>query len=193
VWLGSKTRPSRVFLFLFRWLLFRVMFWSALVKWFSGDDSWRNMTALRYHFESQPLPTWTSWYAHHSPNWMLAVSCAVMFFIEFVVPLTYFMPRRTRMLGFWLTVLLQVNIMATGNYGFFNILAIVLAFSLLDDAAVSTVTARPADLPAATGAIPAVAGHADRARHLPADMDRPASIDFAGRSVGRRRSPSCAT
>src|SRR5439155_24699265 len=90
-----------------------------------------------YHFETQPLPTWTSWYAHHSPHWMLSFSCAAMFFIEFIVPFFYFLPRRTRLLGFWLTVLLQVNIMITGNYGFFNILAIALAVTLLDDPALA--------------------------------------------------------
>lgn len=135
----SSKPPSRIVLFMLRWLLFRLMFLSALVKWFSGDESWRDMTALRYHFETQPIPTWTSWYAHHSPPWMLATSCAIMFFIEAIVPLLYFLPRRTRMLGFWLTVLLQVNIMATGNYGFFNPLAIVLAVTLLDDAAIARV------------------------------------------------------
>ncbi len=131
--------PSRIVLFMLRWLLFRLMFLSALVKWFSGDDSWRDMTALRYHFETQPIPTWTSWYAHHSPPWMLATSCAIMFFIEGIVPFFYFLPRRSRMLGFWLTVLLQVNIMASGNYGFFNLLTIVLAVTLLDDAAIARV------------------------------------------------------
>ncbi len=137
LWAGSKQRPSRIVLFLIRWLLFRLMFLSALVKWFSGDETWRNMTALRFHFETQPIPTWTSWYAHNSPHWMLAFGCFAMFFIEGIVPFLYFAPRRARMFAFWLTVLLQLTIMATGNYGFFNLLTIVLAFSLLDDAAVA--------------------------------------------------------
>ena len=140
LWLGSKTRPSPVVLFLIRWLLFRLMFWSALVKWFSGDEAWRMMRALRHHFETQPIPTWTSWYAHYAPSWLLAISCAAMFIIEFIVPFFYFFPRRTRMLAFWLTVIFQLGIMATGNYGFFNILAIVLAVSLLDDVAIAKVT-----------------------------------------------------
>ncbi|MEA2733831.1 MAG: hypothetical protein QOE14_282, partial [Humisphaera sp.] len=140
LWIGSTTRPSRIALFLIRWLLFRLMFWSALVKWFSGDATWRSMQALRHHFETQPLPTWTSWYAHHAPTWLLAIACAAMFFIEFVVPLFYFFPRRARLWAFWLTVVFQLGIMATGNYGFFNILAIVLAVSLLDDVAVAKIT-----------------------------------------------------
>jgi hypothetical protein len=118
------------------------MFLSAIVKWVS-DDNWRNMSALRYHFETQPIPTWTSWHAHWSPHLLLSIACFGMFVIEGIVPFLYFMPRRTRMLGFWMTVLLQVSIMATGNYGFFNVLAIVLAFSLLDDAAVARLYSLP--------------------------------------------------
>src|SRR6185437_8257829 len=60
----------------------------------------------------------------------------------------YFAPRRTRMFAFWLTVLFQLTIMATGNYGFFNLLTIVLAFSLLDDAAIARLFRRkPPELP----------------------------------------------
>jgi hypothetical protein len=139
LWVNSKTPPSRIVLFLLRFLLFRLMLLSAIVKWFSGDDAWRNMTALRWHFETQPLPTWTSWYAHFSPHWMLAIGCFVMFFVEAIVPFLYFAPRRTRMLAFWLTVLLQLTIMATGNYGFFNLLTIVLTLVLLDDPAIAKV------------------------------------------------------
>jgi hypothetical protein len=142
LWVRARTPPSRVVLFLVRWLLFRLMFLSALTKWLWRDECWRDMSALRYHFETQPLPTWTSWYAHHSPPWLLAMSCIIMFVIEGLVPFLYFFPRRTRMAAFWLTVLLQVGIMATGNYGFFNLLAILLAVSLLDDAALARVVRR---------------------------------------------------
>jgi hypothetical protein len=70
---------------------------------------------------------------------MLAVGCFAMFVIEGIVPFLYFAPRRTRMLAFWLTILLQVEIALTGNYGFFNVLTIVLALSLLDDAAIARI------------------------------------------------------
>jgi len=59
--------PSRVVLWLLRWLLFRLMFESCCVKWFSGDPTWRNLTALTFHYETQPLPTWIGWYAHQLP------------------------------------------------------------------------------------------------------------------------------
>ena len=140
LWAGARNAPpSRIVLFMLRWLLFRLMVLSALVKWFANDDCWRKMTALRYHFETQPIPTSTSWYAHHNPHWLLAVACFCMFVTEGIIPFLYFAPRRTRMLAFWLTVLFQLSIMATGNYGFFNVLTIVLAVTLLDDSAVARV------------------------------------------------------
>src|SRR5439155_4850473 len=50
LWVGTRSsRPSRVVLFLVRWLLFRLMFLSAITKWTAGDSSWHDMTALRYH------------------------------------------------------------------------------------------------------------------------------------------------
>jgi hypothetical protein len=140
LWAGARNAPpSRMILFMLRWLLFRLMLLSALVKLFATDDCWRKMTALRYHFETQPIPTWTSWYAHHNSHGLLAVACFFMFITEGLIPFLYFAPRRTRMLAFWLTVLFQLSIMATGNYGFFNLLTIVLAVTLLDDSAIARV------------------------------------------------------
>ena len=52
---------------LLRWLLFRLMFESGCVKLLSSDPSWWNLTALRVHYETQPLPTWIGWHAHQLP------------------------------------------------------------------------------------------------------------------------------
>jgi lipase maturation factor 1 len=58
-----------------------------------------------------------------------------MFVIELVVPFFIFLPRRLRLTGCALLVSLQVIILLTGNYCFFNWLTIVLCLLLLDDAA----------------------------------------------------------
>lgn len=126
--------PSRLFLYLLRWLMFRLMFLSGLVKLTSGDPTWRNLTAMRYHYWAQPLPTWTSWYAHLAPDWFQAVSTAGVFGAELCAPLLIFGPRRLRLLGCGAIVLFQLLIAATGNYGFFNLLTIVLCLTLVDDA-----------------------------------------------------------
>ena len=120
-------------LWLLRWLVFRLMFLSGVVKLTSGDPTWRAWEALRYHYETQPLPTWTSWYLHQVPGWFHAASIGFMFWAELIAPFLVFGPRRVRMVGFWSLVLLQILIAATGNYGFFNLLSVVLCLTLVED------------------------------------------------------------
>lgn len=121
-------------LFLLRWLLFRLMLLSGLVKLASGDETWWSLRALEYHFWTQPLPTWLGFYAYRLPAWLLRGATGVMFFIELGLPLFIFGTRRMRRLAAAGFVLLQVGILATGNYGFFNLLTILLCLPLLDDA-----------------------------------------------------------
>ena len=116
-----------------RWLVFRLMFLSGAVKLASRDPTWRDWSALEYHYQTQPLPTWTSWYIHQMPGWFHALSVGFMFFAELIAPFFVFGPRPVRLVGFASLLLLQALIAATGNYGFFNLLAIVLCLSLLDD------------------------------------------------------------
>ncbi len=129
----ARHNPPPFAIFLFRWLVFRLMFQSGVVKLTSGDLTWRNGTALDFHYYTQPLPTWTSWYVHQMPAWFQMLSMAFMFYAELVAPFFVFGPRILRLIGFVSIVLLQLLIAATGNYGFFNLLTMVLCFSLLDD------------------------------------------------------------
>ncbi len=126
-------------IFLVRWLLFRLMLESGLVKLASGDPVWRDLTALGFHFETQPLPTWIGWFAHQLPAGLLKAGTFGMFVIELIVPLFIFAPRRLRLIAFAPLVGFQIVILLTGNYGFFNLLTIVLGFSLLDDRAIEAV------------------------------------------------------
>jgi predicted DCC family thiol-disulfide oxidoreductase YuxK len=131
--IGSGLAAPALSRFLLVWLLFRLMLSSGIVKLTSGDPTWRNLTALRYHYETQCLPPWTAWYMHHAPTWFLTVSCVALFFIELVVPFFFFAPRRLRLIACGLTVFLQALIAATGNYAFFNLLTVALAVLLIDD------------------------------------------------------------
>ena len=126
-------QPSAAFLWLFRWLLFRLMFASGFVK-LASDEVWRNLTALNFHYETQPLPTGFGWYAHQLPEAFQKVSVIGMFTAELVIPFLIFAPRRLRTLGCIGLVGLQVLIILTGNYCFFNLLTIALCFLLIDDA-----------------------------------------------------------
>jgi predicted DCC family thiol-disulfide oxidoreductase YuxK len=126
--------PPRSMLWMMRWLLFRLMFSSAAVKLTSGDPNWHNLTALQYHYETQCLPPWTAWYAHHLPAWFQRWSAIAMFAIEGLAPFLIMTPRRIRMFGAAAMALLQALIILSGNYGFFNLLALALIVLLLDDA-----------------------------------------------------------
>jgi predicted DCC family thiol-disulfide oxidoreductase YuxK len=129
----SDPPPSRIALWLLRWLLFRMMVSSAAVKLASGDPSWHNLTALEYHYQTQCLPPWTAWYVHHLPAGFHHLSAGMMFAIEGLVPVLILAPRRLRFAGAAAIVGLQALIALTGNYGFFNLLTGALCVLLLDD------------------------------------------------------------
>ena len=124
---------SRTIVWLYRWLLFRLMLLSGLVKLLSGDETWRSLTALLVHFETQPIPTPLAWYVHQAPPWFLKLACGLVFVVELLAPFLIFFPRRARIFGAWLLIGLQLLILTTGNYAFFNWLSLALCLFLFDD------------------------------------------------------------
>src|SRR5262249_50745132 len=94
---------------------------------------WLKMTALTFHYETQPLPTPVAWYAHQLPPAVQIASCGIMFFIELGLPFFIILPRRPRVLAFWGISLLMLLIIISGNYTFFNLLAPALSVVPLDD------------------------------------------------------------
>lgn len=133
------TPQSKVAIFLFRWLLFRLRFMSGISKFSTHDPSWSGLTALNYYFEVQPLPSPLAWYAHQLPEWLLRLGTAATLVIELLVPLMMFLPRRWRFLAAWLTILWQVLIILTSNHNWFNFLTIALCLFLFDDQALQRV------------------------------------------------------
>lgn len=125
---------SPITVWLYRWLLFRLMFLSGMVKLMSGDQSWRHFTALPVHYETQPLPTPLAWSMFQLPAWFQRGSVGFVFFVEVLVPFLIFAPRRVRFLAARAIIVLQVLILLTGNYAFFNLLTISFCLFLLHDA-----------------------------------------------------------
>ncbi|HTS65645.1 MAG TPA: lipase maturation factor family protein [Candidatus Acidoferrales bacterium] len=115
---------------LFRLLTFRLMFSSGVVKLASGDPVWRDLTAMGYHYETQPLPTPLAWWMYQLPGWFQRCSTALVLVIELAVPFLFFLPRRLRVAGAWITIGLQALILLTGNYAYFNWLTIALCLWL---------------------------------------------------------------
>jgi hypothetical protein len=127
--LFADAKPVRVWLF--RWLLFRLMFFSGMVKLLSHDPVWSDLTALHYHYWTQPLPTPPAWWMEQFPMWFQKLSTAFVFLCEVPVPFLFLMPwRKARLAGAWITIALQVLILLTGNYAFFNFLTIALTMWL---------------------------------------------------------------
>jgi predicted DCC family thiol-disulfide oxidoreductase YuxK len=125
-----------------RWLLFRFMFMSGVVKLASGDPNWWNLSALSYHFLTQPLPTPLAWYAARLPLGLLRVASGGLFFVELFLPFLIFCPRRLRFFSALGILLLQSCILVTGNYNWFNLQTMLLCLLLFDDAALRKILPR---------------------------------------------------
>jgi predicted DCC family thiol-disulfide oxidoreductase YuxK len=131
---GGDAPVSPIGLFLLKLLLFKLMFMSGVVKLTSGDACWWDLSALDYHYWTQPLPTVFAWFADKNPEWFKKFSVAATLVIEIVVPFFIWAPRRIRTAAAVLLIALQIAIALTGNYCFFNLLTIALCLLLIDDA-----------------------------------------------------------
>src|SRR5262245_32014415 len=138
---------SRPGLFLLKFLLFKLMLMSGIVKLTSGDDSWgwinhsfhwSALTALDYHYWSQPLPTVFAWWADKTPEWFKHFSVAFCLAVEIITPFFIWAPRRPRLIAAGLLIFLQVVLGLTGNYCFFNLRTIALCLLLIDDSVIAS-------------------------------------------------------
>ena len=133
IFLGpTKAAPPVIVIWLLRWILFRLMFGAGMIK-IRGDECWRDLTCMNYHWETQPMPNPLSWYLHLLPEW--ANKGAVLFnhFVELVVPFFFFGPRMFRQGAGILTIVFQGILILSGNLSWLNYITIVVAISCFDD------------------------------------------------------------
>jgi lipase maturation factor 1 len=130
---GAKEPPSRASLFLLRLVWFSIYFDSGIAKYFGGDPSWRDFTAMDEYYQNGPLPTWIGWYVQHMPEKFHAAAAMFTVAVELLLVWMVFLPRRYRILCFCIVTFLQINIILTANYAFLNYLVLALGFLLLDD------------------------------------------------------------
>ena len=131
--LTDRIEPPLVGRLLVWWLLFRLMFASGAVKLLSGDPSWRDLTAMAVHYETQPLPTPVAWFLAQLPLWFQKASTALVLFTELVVPWGILAGWHARRLAAVALLILQALIALSGNYAYFNLLTAALCVSLLSD------------------------------------------------------------
>ncbi len=130
---GDTDPPSRAGRFLLLWLMFRIYFESGIAKILGHDPEWRDFTAMDQYYQNGPLPTWIAWYAQHLPHWFHAATAFLTLLLELFLIFAVFLPRRPRILLFFLITPWQIGIILTSNYAFLNYLVLVLGFLLLDD------------------------------------------------------------
>jgi len=130
---GAHDPPSRASLWLLEWEWFRIYFESGMVKLLSGDEQWRNMTAMDEYYQNGPLPTWIGWYAQHLPHWFHAATALGTLGMELGVVLMLFFPRRVRLVCFCIVTPWEMGVILTANYTFLNYLVLTLGFLLLED------------------------------------------------------------
>ena len=128
----SKRAPPVVVFWLFRWLIFRIMLGAALIK-LRGDSCWRDLTALYYHFETQPIPGPLSRWFDFLPHWILKAGVLFNFLAELIAPWFAFYPRIARRVAGVVIVLFQFSLILSGNLSFLNWLTIVPALACFDD------------------------------------------------------------
>ena len=123
---GTSVWPLRL-------LLFKLMFMSGIVKLQANCPTWDNLTALEYHFATQCLPGPLAWHAHQLHPLLLRLSVAITLLIEILLPFLLLVPlQKCRIIGVSFQIILQIMIMLTGNYNFFNLLTIILCFPCIE-------------------------------------------------------------
>jgi hypothetical protein len=141
--LGATSPPRPLVLFMVRWLLFRVMFESGVVKLAAGDPHWRDLTAMEVMYETSPFPTIFGYWDHHLPHAWHLFEIALTFAAELAAPLlAIFGGRRGRWFAFFTWTALQVGIQLTSNFGWLNTASIGLGLLLLDDQMLASAAAR---------------------------------------------------
>jgi len=141
--LGQASPPSRASLFLLQWEWFRIYFESGVVKLASGDPQWRNFTAMDEYYQNGPLPTWIGWYVQHLPHGFHAFATGATLVLELGLVFMMFLPRRWRILCFFIVTAWQIPVILTANYTFLNYLVLLLGVLLLDDRFIAKVVPEP--------------------------------------------------
>lgn len=140
--LGSDDQPPpTAVIVLFWWLVFRLEFGAGMIK-IRGGREWRDLTALMYHHETQPMPGPLSRQAHLLPRWFHRGEVVGNHFAQLVVPWFLFapllgtvvpgpVPAVVGAVAAAVVIATQAWLVATGNFAWLNWMTIVIAFSAI--------------------------------------------------------------
>ncbi|XP_059154245.1 lipase maturation factor 1-like [Physella acuta] len=134
--LPKKTPTSKIIIFAYRWLIFRIMLGAGLIK-IRGDKCWHDLTCMNYHYETQPVPNPLSYFMHQSPEPFHKFEVLSNHFVELVAPFFLLLTRKLCMFGGAVQILFQVVLIISGNLSFLNWLTILPSLACFDDASYS--------------------------------------------------------
>ncbi len=128
----ARSAPPVVVLWIYRWLIFRIMLGAGLIK-IRGDECWRDLTALVYHYETQPVPNPLSRLLHFAPVWFHKAGVLWNHFVELITPWFGFWPALARNWAGLVMAGFMGMLIFSGNLSFLNWLTIVPCLACVDD------------------------------------------------------------
>ncbi|HZW42630.1 MAG TPA: lipase maturation factor family protein [Agromyces sp.] len=145
--LGSNDQPPPITIMVaVWWLVFRLEFGAGMIK-IRGGREWRDLTALMYHHETQPMPNPLSRQAHLLPKWFHQGEVLGNHFAQLIVPFLLFVPGPVGSAAAAIVILTQLWLIVTGNFAWLNWITVVLAASAITDSAWHwVIPAIPSDL-----------------------------------------------
>ncbi len=123
----------RILLFTFLLLFFRQWLSMGITKILWAAPTWYDLTYMKYFWLNQPSPTPVAWYMYQLPMPFQKFFTAGTLIFEIAIPLAMFFGRKGRIVAFFISLFLSFMIQLNGNYGFFNILTVILGIWCLDD------------------------------------------------------------
>ncbi|MFF2274655.1 lipase maturation factor family protein [Agromyces sp. NPDC058126] len=131
--LGSNSQPPPITIIVaVWWLVFRLEFGAGMIK-IRGGREWRDLTALMYHHETQPMPGPLSRQAHLLPPWFHRGEVLGNHFAQLVVPFLLFVPGWVGAAAAAIVIATQLWLIVTGNFAWLNWITVVLAASAVPD------------------------------------------------------------
>ncbi len=134
--LESSYAPSPLLVFAVHFLICRVLFGFGKIK-FTGIRK-RDGLYIKYFLMNKPMVTRIGWRIAHLPDWVHRLSLVALAFIELVCPFLVLFPGPARLIGAAGVMGLMVAIQLSGNFGYFNLLTVVLCLSCLDHSSALT-------------------------------------------------------
>jgi predicted small integral membrane protein len=145
--LGSnRSAPLLPVILLIAWLVFRLEFGAGMIK-LRGGTEWRDLTAMDYHHQTQPMPNPFSRQAHLKPRWWHRCEVIGNHVTQLGMPFLLFLPQPVASIGAAVIVFTQLWLVSTGNYAWLNWATIILACGALGDRAIhGVIPALPEDM-----------------------------------------------